>query len=217
MPVSAGPAASVVAVLVEEPSTALCALRNTISIDISVDLNAADITLELVPVLDGPANNVDIDSLVWETFKSGEYADPLVVLFPESVLDLGALRGSHPSITLPAHAVVDLALAGNDLVVAVVPEAERIAVGLNLVLPDLVKSSPEIGRRVPGPLVQVALRGSGVPGVGVVEGEGLGVKGTHRSSVATVDVRLHITGDSAREGTGDEGGDSECRLHLKRV
>lgn len=45
---------------------------------------------------------------------------------------------------LPAHAVVGLSFAGNDLVVAVVLEAEYVSVCRDLVVPDLFEGCDEV-------------------------------------------------------------------------
>lgn len=218
MPSRTSLATSIVAVLVEEAAAALGALRDALAVLVGVDLDLADVALELALVLDGPANNVDIDRLVREAIEASKHADPLVVLLPERGLDLGALRSSDGCVALPADAIVDLALAGDDLVVAVVLEAERVGVGLDLVLPDLVEAGLEVGRRVPGLLRKVTLRRGGVgPGVGVVEGEGLGLESANRGGSAALDVRVHVTGDGASKGAGDKGGNGECGLHLERV
>src|SRR5690348_15726919 len=97
-------ATSIIAVLVEEASTALRALRNSILVNIGIDLDLADIALELVFVFDRPANDVHIDGLVREAIESGEHADPLVVLLPKRSLDLLALSKSHSRVTLPTDA-----------------------------------------------------------------------------------------------------------------
>ena len=218
MPGSTSLAASIVAVLVEETSTALRALRDTITIDIGIDLDTTDVALELVLVLDCPADNVHIDRSVGELFEASKRADPFVVLLLQRRLNAGALGSSDSRVALPADAVVDLALAGHDLVVAIVLEAKRVGVGVHLVLPDLFEAGLEVCRRVPGLLSEIAPRGAAVgPGIGVVEGKALRLKGTHWFSVAAVDMGVHITGDSTSDGTRNEGGDSESGLHVERV
>lgn len=218
VPVCTSLATSIVAVLVEEASTALRALRDTITVDIGVHLDTANVTLQLVFVLDSPAHDIHVDGLVWEPFKASEHTDPLVVLLLQRSLNTGALSSSNGRITLPADAVVDLALSGDDLVVTVVLEAERIGVGLDFVLPYLLKAGLEVGGRVPGLLGEVAFgRGCVGPGGAVVEAEGFGLKGTYRGGCAAVDVGVHVARNSASEGTSDEGGDSESGLHFEEM
>lgn len=218
MPGRTSLATSIIAILVEEASTALRALRNPILVNIGVDLDLAYIALELVFVFDRPANDVHIDGLVREAIEFGKHADPLVVLLPQRSLDLLALSKCHSGVTLPTDAVVDFTLTGDDLVKAEVLEFEGVGVSLDLVLPNCVKSLLEVGRRIPGLLRQVALRRGGVgPGVGVVKSKSLGLEGTYRSCGATLNVGVHVTRDGAGESTGDKGGYGKCGLHIERV
>ena len=57
MAICAGLAASIVAVLMGKATAGLCALRDTIAINIGVDLNLADVALELLLVLDRPVDD----------------------------------------------------------------------------------------------------------------------------------------------------------------
>lgn len=84
--------------------------------------------------------------------------------------------------------MVDFALASNDLIVAAVFEAECVKTGLDIVLPDLFESSPDVRRRIPSLLAQVALRRSSVPRVGVAEHKSLLGKSVDWSRGSAVDM-----------------------------
>jgi hypothetical protein len=114
---------SIVAVLVEETPAALRTLRHTLTINIRVNLNATNVALELVLVLDCPPDNLQIDRLVGETIEASKHTDPLVVLLLQRSLDASTLRRSDTRITFPTHAIVNFALSGHDLIEAIVIEA----------------------------------------------------------------------------------------------
>lgn len=120
---SASRASAVVVVLVEEAAALLAALRDALGVGVGVDLDAGDVALEDGLVLDCPAHDVDVDGLVRELVEAGQHGDPLVERLAHGGLGLLAHLGRHGLGALPAHAVVDLALAVHHLVVAVVLEA----------------------------------------------------------------------------------------------
>lgn len=163
MAVGAGGALAVVAVLVEETAAALVALGDALGVGGGVDLDASRV-LEQRLVFDGPADDLDADGVVRPAVEAGEGVDPLREGLLGGGLDGLALGGGDLLGRVPAHAVVDLALAGNDLVVAVVLEAEGVAVGLDLVLPHLVERGDKLRGRAPGRVVLALAHGLGGAG-----------------------------------------------------
>ncbi|KAI6763967.1 hypothetical protein HG530_007756 [Fusarium avenaceum] len=146
---SASGAAAVVTVLVEEATALLGALRNALSIGVSVDVETLSRTLEETLVLDGPANNVDLNLLVREVIIARNPLHPAGVRVLESSSNLCALLSRNRSTRLPSNTDVELAFTSNDLVPAIVLETQGIAprrVGrpnLDLVMSFLDDSWPE--------------------------------------------------------------------------
>lgn len=145
-------ALAVVAVLVEEATTLLRALGDTLAVDVSVDIDAGSRALEKALILDGPSDNVDLDVGVGEVVEAVEPLEPLVVLRLEKAGNLLAVGGTDGLVRLPSDAHVQLALAGDELVPTVVLEAHGVRVGLEAVVPDLLEGGGEVRGGVPSGL-----------------------------------------------------------------
>lgn len=202
----------------EEAPTALRTLRNPLGVFIRVDLDATDVAFQNGLILHRPADDVHIDRLVGELVEASKHRDPLVELLADRCLDLVALLKSNFRSAFPAHAVVDCALAGHDLVIAVVLEAKRVGVCGDFMVPDLLKRGDEVGWRVPCCFGEVAggeRWGGLVPGVEVVEGVRDGVEFADRLRIrgATVHVLVEGWGDGAGKGGCHESGEGEGILH----
>lgn len=91
VPVGAALAAAVVAGLVEVAAARLGALRDTLAVDVGVDVEALGGSLQQGCVLDGPAYDVDADVVVGEAVVAVEVAEPLLVLLVDCCGDLVAL------------------------------------------------------------------------------------------------------------------------------
>lgn len=160
----------VVAVLVEEAAALLRALRNTLRVDVSVYVKASSGALEEALVLDGPSNNVDLDVGVGEVVEAIEPLEPLVVLSLESGGNLLTVGSGDGLVRLPSNAHVQLALAGDELVPAVVLEAQGIRVSLEAVVPDLLEGSGEVRGGVPSGLtLGGTVAGEVLPGSGLLD------------------------------------------------
>lgn len=149
---SASGAATVVTVLVEETAALLGTLGNALGVSVGVDIKTLSRTLEKALVLDSPSNDIDLDFFIWKVIVTGNPLHPSTIRVLERTGDFGALLSSHRSARLPANADVELALSSDDLVPAVVLEAECVAVGLDFVIPDFLEGCGEVGGRVPAGL-----------------------------------------------------------------
>ena len=127
--ISPSSAGTVVVILVEESSTARVTLRDTLFIGGGIHLNTRGVALQQGLILDSPSDNIDIDRLVREPIEAGQFGYPFVERPPHGRLDLFPLCLGHRLGGVPPHAIVDFALAVDDLVVSVVAESERVAVG----------------------------------------------------------------------------------------
>lgn len=131
-------ATAVIAILVEEPSTSLSTLWNAIGIGVGVNVDVGGVSFKQGLIAHSPADNIDLDSVIRPTIESGKSSNPLVVGAAGGLGDLRTLLGSDGLRGIPADTVVDLASSGDDLVEAVVLEAECIAIRLDFVVPDLI-------------------------------------------------------------------------------
>lgn len=77
--ISTGSTAAVVAVLVEEAAARLGTLRDALAVGVGVDLDAVGGALEEALVLDGPADDVDLDVLKGEVVVAVQPLEPLLV------------------------------------------------------------------------------------------------------------------------------------------
>lgn len=146
MPFLAPGAAAVVSILVVEEAAALFgALRRALTVGIGVDVDPVSRALEQTLIVDRIANNIYIHRAVRKPVVPGEHIDPLLEAALHRRLDRGAVRLGQGVARLPAHAVVDLALARDNLVVAVVLEVEVRGPRLLGVLPDLVQRGGQVG------------------------------------------------------------------------
>lgn len=211
---SATLAPAVVVVLVEESSTGLGTLRDTLSVLVGVNIDFANITLENGLVPDRPTDNVYIDGLVWPSLKASKDCNPLVKLLANCSLDLSTLSCGDLDRTLPTDTVVDLALGSHDLIITIVLEGEwlTIVISFHLMVPYLLERLDEVGRRVPGCLAQVTLgcsRSDVIPCIAVIKAELIKLADRLGISSTAVEVLVYVYGYGASEGGGREGRDGE--------
>ena len=150
--VTAGLTAGALAQIAIEMSAAVAAdvaLRYTVGISCSVDVKTGGVAFDEVLVLDGVANNVDIEFGEREAFESNEYIEPLLHRALQGFDSRGTRsRGAFAGV-VPANAVVDTAVVGDPLVGDPVLVLEALRVLLHSLLPDLIQTSGHARGRIP--------------------------------------------------------------------
>lgn len=127
------------------------ALRNAVSVCGGVDVEAFGGAFDHALVLDGVADGLDAQLGEREALETDKDIKPFLERVLESGGDLGAISSSAlVGICVPADAVVDAAIVGNELIGDPVLVVEAVGVLLEGLLPDLVQRSNEVRGRVPG-------------------------------------------------------------------
>ena len=127
------------------------ALRDAVGVGCCVDVDAGGGALDQALILDSIADGLDGQLGEREALEANEDIEPLLQRALEGGSDLGAVGGSAlVSGGVPADAIVDAAVVGDELVGDPILVFETVRVLLQSLLPDLVKGSDHGGRRVPG-------------------------------------------------------------------
>lgn len=112
-------------------------LRHAISVRSSVDVKTRSVAFEQTFVFDSVADDFDVCLGEWEALETDQRLDPFVERAVESVFGLGAVGGGGGVGCVPADAVVDAAVVGDQLVRDPVLVFEAVRVLGHGVLPDL--------------------------------------------------------------------------------
>lgn len=122
---------------VRAPVAADITLRHAVSVRSSINVKTRSVAFEQTLVFDSVADDFDISFGEREAFEADQRVDPFVERAVESGFGLGAVGGGGGVGCVPADAVVDAAVVGDELVGDPVLVFEAVGVFGQGVLPDL--------------------------------------------------------------------------------